>query len=334
MNMIQAINSAHAVMMEKDPKVVVFGEDVGYFGGVFRATEGLQKKFGVNRCFDAPISEGGIVATAIGMGAYGLRPLIEIQFADYIYPAFDQLTSEAARLRYRSGGEFTAPLTVRTPYGGGIFGGQTHSQSPEALFTHVVGLKVVIPSTPYDAKGLLISSVEDDDPVIFLEPKRLYTGPFEGHSTDGVKTWAGHPAGEVPDGYYNVPLGKANVVREGTAMTVLCYGTMVHVALAAAREANIDAEIVDLRSLVPLDEATIVASVNKTGRCLIVHEATYTSGFGAELAAIVQQECFYNLEAPIDRVCGWDTPYPHVFEWQYFPGPDRVSAAMKKMMEA
>ena len=334
MNMIQAINSAHAVMMEKDPKVVVFGEDVGYFGGVFRATEGLQKKFGINRCFDAPISEGGIVAAAIGMGVYGLRPLIEVQFADYIYPAFDQLTSEAARLRYRSGGEFTAPLTVRTPYGGGIFGGQTHSQSPEALFTHVVGLKVVIPSTPYDAKGLLISSVEDDDPVIFLEPKRLYTGPFEGHSTDGVKTWAGHPAGEVPDGYYNVPLGKAAVVQEGAAMTVLCYGTMVHVALAAAREANIDAEIVDLRSLVPLDEETIVASVNKTGRCLIVHEATYTSGFGAELAAIVQKECFYNLEAPIDRVTGWDTPYPHVFEWQYFPGPDRVAAAMKKMMEA
>ena len=334
MNMIQAINSAHAVMMEKDPKVVVFGEDVGYFGGVFRATEGLQKKFGVNRCFDAPISEAGIVATAIGMGAYGLRPLIEVQFADYIYPAFDQLTSEAARLRYRSGGEFTAPLTVRTPYGGGIFGGQTHSQSPEALFTHVVGLKVVIPSTPYDAKGLLISSIEDDDPVIFLEPKRLYTGPFEGHSTDGVKTWAGHPAGEVPDGYYNVPLGKAAVVRAGGAMTVLCYGTMVHVALAAARESGIDAEIVDLRSLAPLDQDTIIASVNKTGRCLIVHEATYTSGFGAELAAIVQQECFYNLEAPIDRVTGWDTPYPHVFEWQYFPGPDRVGAAMKKMMEA
>ncbi len=334
MNMIQAINSAHAVMMEKDPKVVVFGEDVGYFGGVFRATEGLQAKFGINRCFDAPISEGGIVAAAIGMGAYGLRPLIEIQFADYIYPAFDQLTSEAARLRYRSGGEFTAPLTVRTPYGGGIFGGQTHSQSPEALFTHVVGLKVVVPSTPYDAKGLLISSVEDDDPVIFLEPKRLYTGPFEGHSTDGVKTWAGHPAGEVPDGHYNVPLGKANIVREGNAMTVLCYGTMVHVALAATRETGIDAEVVDLRSLVPLDAETIIASVNKTGRCLVVHEATYTSGFGAELAAIVQQECFYNLEAPIDRVCGWDTPYPHVFEWQYFPGPDRVGAAMKKMMEA
>lgn len=334
MNMIQAINSAHVTLMEKDPKVVVFGEDVGYFGGVFRATEGLQQKFGVTRCFDAPIAEAGIVASAIGMGVYGLRPLIEIQFADYIYPAMDQLTSEAARIRYRSGGEFTAPITVRTPYGGGIFGGQTHSQSPEALFAHVVGLKVVIPSTPYDAKGLLIAAVEDDDPVIFLEPKRLYTGPFEGHSTDGVKTWAGHPAGEVPDGHYVVPLGKANVVREGNAMTVLAYGTMVHVCLAAARETGIDCEVVDLRSITPLDAETIIASVNKTGRCLIVHEATLTAGFGAELAAIVQQECFYNLEAPIDRVTGWDTPYPHVFEWEYFPGPNRVGAAMTKMMEA
>ncbi len=334
MNMIQAINSAHVTLMEKDPKVVVFGEDVGYFGGVFRATEGLQQKFGVTRCFDSPIAEAGIVASAIGMGVYGLRPLIEIQFADYIYPAMDQLTSEAARIRYRSGGEFTAPITVRTPYGGGIFGGQTHSQSPEALFAHVVGLKVVIPSTPYDAKGLLIAAVEDDDPVIFLEPKRLYTGPFEGHSTDGVKTWAGHPAGEVPDGHYVVPLGKAKVVREGNAMTVLAYGTMVHVCLAAARETGIDCEVVDLRSITPLDAETIIASVNKTGRCLIVHEATLTAGFGAELAAIVQQECFYNLEAPIDRVTGWDTPYPHVFEWEYFPGPARVGAAMKKMMEA
>lgn len=334
MNMIQAINSAHVTLMEKDPKVVVFGEDVGYFGGVFRATEGLQQKFGVTRCFDAPIAEAGIVASAIGMGVYGLRPLIEIQFADYIYPAMDQLTSEAARIRYRSGGEFTAPITVRTPYGGGIFGGQTHSQSPEALFAHVVGLKVVIPSTPYDAKGLLIAAVEDDDPVIFLEPKRLYTGPFEGHSTDGVKTWAGHPAGEVPDGHYVVPLGKANVVREGSAMTVLAYGTMVHVCLAAARETGIDCEVVDLRSITPLDAETIIASVNKTGRCLIVHEATLTAGFGAELAAIVQEECFYNLEAPIGRVTGWDTPYPHVFEWEYFPGPARVGAAMKKMMEA
>jgi 2-oxoisovalerate dehydrogenase E1 component beta subunit len=321
-------------MMEKDPKVVVFGEDVGYFGGVFRATEGLQKKFGLNRCFDAPISEGGIVAAAIGMGAYGLRPLIEIQFADYIYPAFDQLTSEAARLRYRSGGEFTAPLTVRTPYGGGIFGGQTHSQSPEALFTHIAGMKTVIPSTPYDAKGLLIAAIEDPDPVMFFEPKRIYNGPFDGHHDRPVTPWAKHPASQVPDGHYTVPLGKANIVRAGEAVTILSYGTMVHVALAAAEENGIDAEVIDLRTLVPLDLDTIAASVEKTGRCLIAQEATRTSGFGAELSALVQERCFYCLEAPIVRVAGWDTPYPHAYEWVYFPGPLRMKNALKKVMES
>src|SRR5947209_8497695 len=209
MNMIQALNSAMDVILAKNPDVLVFGEDVGYFGGVFRATEGLQKKYGLTRCFDAPIGEGGIVAVAIGMGAYGLRPVVEIQFADYIYPAFDQIVSEAARLRYRSAGDFAAPITIRTPYGGGIFGGQTHSQSPEALFAHVAGLKTVIPSTPYDAKGLLISAIEDDDPVIFLEPKRIYNGPFDGHHDRPVSPWSQHPAGEVPEEYYNVPLGQA-----------------------------------------------------------------------------------------------------------------------------
>jgi 2-oxoisovalerate dehydrogenase E1 component beta subunit len=334
MNMVQAINSAMATMMEKDKKVIVFGEDVGFFGGVFRATEGLQAKFGVNRCFDAPITEGGIVAAAIGMGAYGLRPVVEVQFADYIYPAMDQLVSEAARLRYRSAGEFFAPMVVRSPYGGGIYGGQTHSQSPESLFTHVVGLKTVIPSTPYDAKGLLISCIEDDDPVIFLEPKRLYTGPFEGHSDDGVKAWSAYPASEVPEGYYNIPLGKAAIVREGQAVTVICYGTMVHVSLAAARETGIDAEVIDLRSLIPLDIDTILESVKKTGRCVVVHEATRTSGYGAELSALVQEHCFYHLEAPIERVTGYDTPYPHAFEWQYFPGPKRVGEALRRVVEA
>jgi 2-oxoisovalerate dehydrogenase E1 component beta subunit len=265
------------------------------------------------------------------MGAYGMRPVVEIQFADYIYPAFDQLASEAARIRYRSAGEFTVPITVRSPYGGGIFGGQTHSQSPEGLFTHVVGLKVVIPSTPYDAKGLLISSIEDDDPVIFLEPKRLYSGPFEGHSDGAVKSWSTHPASEVPEGHYRVPLGQAAVVREGAEVTVLAYGTMVHVALAATRDSGMDAEVIDLRSLIPLDVDTIVKSVSKTGRCVIVHEATRTSGFGAELAAIVQKHCFFDLEAPIERVTGWDTPYPHAFEWQYFPGPARVAEAMRQV---
>src|ERR1700726_3951062 len=211
MSMIQALNSALDVMMRRDPDVLSFGEDVGYFGGVFRVTEGLQKKHGLKRCFDTPISEGGIIATAIGMGAYGLRPVVEIQFADYILPAFDQLVSEAARLRYRSAGEFWAPITVRSPYGGGIFGGQTHSQSPEAIFAHITGLKTVIPSNPYDAKGLLIASIEDDDPVIFLEPKRVYNGPFDGRRDRPIKSWAKHPLSEAPAGRYVVPLGKAAV---------------------------------------------------------------------------------------------------------------------------
>src|SRR6201997_2482894 len=210
MSMVQAVNSAMDVMLARDPDVLIFGEDVGFYGGVFRATEGLQRKYGEQRVFDAPIAEGGMLATAIGMGAYGLRPIVEIQFADYIYPATDQLISAAARLRYRSGGEFTAPITVRSPFGGGIYGGQTHSQSPEAIFTHVCGLKTVIPSNPYDAKGLLISAIEDDDPVIFLEPKRLYNGPFDGHHDRPSGTWANHAMGEVPADYYKIPLGKAN----------------------------------------------------------------------------------------------------------------------------
>src|ERR1700689_963088 len=232
MNMIQALNSALDVMLTQNPDVLTFGEDVGYFGGVFRVTEGLQRKYGIERYFDAPIAEGGIVAAAIGMGANGLRPIPEIQFADYIYPAYDQLVSEAARLRYRSNGEFWAPITVRAPYGGGIFGGQTHSQSPEAIFAHITGLKTVIPSNPYDAKGLLLASIVDDDPVIFLEPKRVYNGPFDGRRDRPIKSWAGPPQSEVPEGYYPVPLGDAAIIRAGSAVTVLAYGTMVHVALA------------------------------------------------------------------------------------------------------
>ncbi|RMF11198.1 MAG: alpha-ketoacid dehydrogenase subunit beta [Alphaproteobacteria bacterium] len=333
MTMIQALNSAMDVMMERDPNVLVMGEDVGYFGGVFRVTEGLQKKYGLTRCFDTPIAEGGIVATAIGMGAYGIRPVVEIQFADYIFPAYDQLVSEAARIRYRSGGEFWCPITVRSPYGGGIFGGQTHSQSPEAIFAHVSGLKTVIPSNPYDAKGLLIASIEDDDPVIFLEPKRLYNGPFNGHHEEAVVPWSQHPMSEVPEDHYVVPLGKAKIVREGGDVTVLAYGTMVHVALAAVAESGIDGEVIDLRTIVPVDIEAIVASVKKTGRCVIVHEATRTAGFGAELSALVQENCFYHLEAPIERVTGYDTPYPHAFEWEYFVGPARVIAALERVME-
>jgi len=333
MTMIQALNSALDVMLESDPQVLIFGQDVGYFGGVFRVTEGLQKKHGQTRCFDAPINENGLAAVAIGMAAYGLRPVVEIQFADYMYPAYDQLVSEAARLRYRSAGDYTIPMTVRMPYGGGIFGGQTHSQSPEALFTHVAGLKTVVPSNPYDAKGLLISAIEDEDPVIFLEPKRVYNGPFDGRRDVPVTPWGKHPDSETPEGYYKVPLGKAAIARAGADVTVLAYGTMVHVALAAAQDANIDAEVIDLRTLVPLDIDTVTASIEKTGRCVIVHEATRTSGFGAELAAIVQEHCFYHLEAPIQRVTGWDTPYPHSLEWEYFPTPPRVAKAMRRVME-
>ena len=333
MNMIQSINSAMAVMMERDPNVIVMGEDVGYFGGVFRATAGLQEKFGKTRVFDTPITECGIIGVAIGMGAYGLRPVPEIQFADYIYPALDQLVSEAARLRYRSAGQFTAPLTVRSPFGGGIFGGQTHSQSPEGIFTHVSGVKTVIPSTPYDAKGLLIASIEDNDPVIFFEPKRIYNGPFNGHWDRPAENWSKHPGGAVPEGYYRIELGKAAIVRPGNALTILAYGTMVHVAKATVEEMGIDAEIIDLRTLVPLDIETIEESVKKTGRCMIVHEATRTGGFGAELSALVQERCFYHLEAPVERVTGFDTPYPHSLEWAYFPGPVRIGLALKKLLK-
>jgi 2-oxoisovalerate dehydrogenase E1 component beta subunit len=333
MNMIQAINSALDVMLGRDDNVVIFGEDVGYFGGVFRCTAGLQKKYGNTRVFDTPIAEGGILGAAIGMGAYGLRPVPEIPFADYIYPAFDQLVSEAARLRYRSGGEFFAPITVRAPCGGGIFGGQTHSQSPEGVFTHVCGLKTVIPSNPYDAKGLLIASIEEDDPVMFFEPKRIYNGPFDGHHDRPLQPWSKFPQSEVPEGYYRVELGKAAIARPGADVTVLAYGTMVHVCLAAVEEAQVDGEVIDLRTLLPVDVEAIVESVKKTGRCVIVHEATRTSGYGAELSALVQEHCFHHLEAPIERVTGWDTPYPHAFEWEYFPGPQRVAQALKRVME-
>ena len=334
MNMVQAINSAMDIMLSRDPDVVLMGEDIGYFGGVFRCTDGLQRKYGDHRVLDTPVAEGGILGAAIGMGVNGLRPVVEIQFADYIYPAFDQITGTLARLRYRSGGDFAAPVTIRTPCGGGIRGGQTHSQSPEGIFTHVCGLKIVMPSNPYDAKGLLISSIEDDDPVVFFEPKRLYNGPFDGDPNKPAVPWSTKPKGEVPDGYYSVPIGKAEIARKGSDVTVLAYGTMVHVCEAAAQIAKVDAEIIDIRTMVPLDVDTICTSVKKTGRCVIAHEATRFSGYGAELSATVQEECFWSLVSPIVRVCGWDTPYPHAFEWEYFPGPARVVEALKAVMEA
>jgi 2-oxoisovalerate dehydrogenase E1 component beta subunit len=322
------------VMMARDPRVVILGEDVGYFGGVFRVTDGLQRKYGEHRVLDTPIAEGAIVGAAIGMGVNGLRPIAEVQFADYIYPACDQIFSELARLRYRSAGDFFAPITIRTPCGGGIRGGQTHSQSPEGIFTHVCGIKVVMPSNPYDAKGLLIASIEDDDPVVFFEPKRIYNGPFDGDPAKPAVPWSTHPKGDVPEGHYTVPIGKAAIVRAGKDLTIVTYGTMVHVCEAAAKSLGLDAEIVDVRSMVPLDVDTICSSVKRTGRCVVVHEATRFSGFGAELSATIQEECFWDLEAPIQRVAGWDTPYPHAFEWEYFPGPKRVGAALKAAMEA
>lgn len=334
LNMIEAIRDALDVKMSQDPDVLVFGEDVGYFGGVFRCTAGLQEKHGLHRCFDTPISEGGIIGIAIGMAANGLRPVAEIQFADYIYPAYDQIASEAARLRYRSNGDFTAPLTIRTPVGGGIYGGTTHSQSPEALFTHIAGMKTVIPSNPYDAKGLLIAAIEDNDPVLFLEPKRLYNGPFDGDPHKPARSWKGHELGEVPEGHYRVDLGEARHIASGDDVTILTYGTMVWVAEAVAQEMGLSADIIDLRSLLPYDLDAITQSVNKTGRCVIIHEATRTSGFGAELSTLVQEHCFYALEAPVQRVTGWDTPYPHAQEWAYFPGPKRLGLAIRKVMES
>ena len=333
MNMIEAIRSALDVVMDKDPNVIVLGEDVGYFGGVFRCTDGLQRKFGEHRVIDAPIAEGGIIGAAIGMGVNGLRPVAEIQFADYIYPGFDQIVSELARIRYRSAGEFFSPVTIRTPCGGGIRGGQTHSQSPEAIFAHVTGIRSVMPSNPYDAKGLLIAAIESDDPVVFFEPKRIYNGPFGGDPDKPAVSWASHPKGEVPEGYYTVSLDTAEVVKPGEELTIVTYGTMVHVTKAAAEEVGVDAEFIDVRSLSPLDTVTLTDSLNKTDRCIVAHEATRFAGYRAELAARIQKDCFYNLEAPIGRIAGWDTPYPHAFEWQYFPGKKRVMNGIRKMME-
>lgn len=333
MNMIQSVRSALEVMLERDANVCVMGEDVGYFGGVFRATQGLQQRFGSHRVFDTPLAEGGIIGVAIGMGINGLRPVPEIQFSDYIFPAFDQITNELAKLRYRSGGEWSAPLTIRAPSGGGIRGGLFHSQSPEAYFTHTAGLNVVMPSNPYDAKGLLISSIECDDPVIFFEPKRLYRGAFNG-DPEQVPPWRDQPEAEVPDGYYQTPLGKAAILREGEEVTVISWGTMVHVARAAIEQAEVDAELIDLRSLVPLDLTTLVRSVEKTGRCVIVHEAPRTCGFGAEIVSALQQQCFWSLEAPIERVTGWDTPFPHAQEWQYMPSRERITDAVRHVMAA
>jgi 2-oxoisovalerate dehydrogenase E1 component beta subunit len=319
MNIIQAVNSALACLMREDDRVVVFGEDVGKFGGVFRATDGLQAEFGEERVFDTPLAEGGIIGTAIGMALYGMRPVPEIQFADFIFPGFDQIVNEAAKMRYRSGGQYTCPLVIRTPYGGGIRGGHYHSQSPEALFAHTPGLKVVVPSNPHDAKGLLIAAVRDEDPVLFFEPKRIYRAS----------------RGEVPDGIYEVPLGTAAVVRAGSDVTLLAYGAALTETLAAARAAEadgIDCEVLDLRCLVPLDLDAILRSVRKTGRCVVVHEAPKTAGFGAELSALVHENALSSLEAPVVRITGYDTPFPYALEADYLPDATRIRSGIDRVM--
>jgi 2-oxoisovalerate dehydrogenase E1 component beta subunit len=320
MNIIEAVRSALQTQMRLDPRVVVLGEDVGKFGGVFRATSGLYDEFGADRVIDTPLAEAGIIGTAIGMAIYGLRPVPEIQFGDFIFPAFDQIVNELAKLRYRSGGQYSCPVVIRTPVGGGIRGGAYHSQSPEALFIHTPGLKVVAPSNPYDAKGLLLASLRQNDPVLFMEPKRIYRAS----------------RGEVPEGDYEIELGKAAVRREGTQVTVLAYSGMVSIAEEAAQKAqasDISVEVLDLRTLLPFDIETILASVKKTGRCVIVHEAPRTCGFGAELVASIQERAIEYLEAPILRVTGFDTPFPYTLEHEYMPNADRVLAAIRKTLE-
>ena len=319
MTMVQAIQDAMRVALREDPRVVVLGEDVGRNGGVFRVTEGLQAEFGPERVSDTPLAENGIVGGAIGMALYGMRPIAEIQFVDFIYSAFDQIVSELAKMRWRSAGQYACPVIVRAPYGGGIKGGLYHSQSPEAYFCHTAGLKVVIPSTPGDAKGLLLSALAGEDPVIFLEPKRLYRTIKEDVSENG----------------HLVPLSTARVARAGEQVTVLAYGAMVPVSLDAAEQAAArgwSVEVLDLRTLVPLDQAAVLASAQKTGRVVIVHEAPRTCGYGAELSALIAERAMTSIQAPVLRVTGYDTPFPFTLEHSYLPDAPRVLRAIEHVM--
>ena len=319
MTMVQAIQDALRVGLREDPRVVVLGEDVGLNGGVFRVTEGLQAEFGRDRVTDTPLAENGIVGGAIGMALYGMRPVAEIQFIDFVYPAFDQIVSELAKMRWRSAGQYACPVIVRAPYGGGIKGGLYHSQSPEAYFCHTAGLQVVIPSTPSDAKGLLLAALAGEDPVIFLEPKRLYRTTKE----------------DVAEGRWTTPIGRARIAREGADVAVLTYGAMVPVALEAATQAAASGtavEVVDLRTLAPLDQATVLASVRKCGRAVILHEAPRTCGYGAELAALIAEQALTDLQAPVLRVTGYDTPFPYTLEHSYLPDAPRLQRAIEHVM--
>ncbi len=320
LNMVEALNLALREELERDSRVVVFGEDVGREGGVFRVTDGLQKKFGPDRVIDTPLAELAISATALGMAVYGLRPIAEIQFEGFLYPCLDQINNHIGRMRNRSRGRFTCPLVIRTPYGGGIHAPEHHSDSPEAILAHMPGIKVVIPSTPYEAKGLLLSSVRDPDPVIFMEPKRIYRAIRE----------------EVPEGDYTIPLGKARLVQEGKDVTIIAYGAMLREALNAAEQLRgdkIDPEIIDLRTISPMDMETIVASIKKTGRGVVVHEAPKTCGLAAEIIALINEKAFLSLQAPIERVTGFDIPVPLMkTEHYYLPNPKRIVMAVKKVM--
>ncbi|MFT0213626.1 transketolase C-terminal domain-containing protein [Pseudomonas sp. F1_0610] len=320
MSLLQAINNALDIAMHSDDKVLCFGEDVGSFGGVFRASQNLQEKYGKHRCFNTPLTEQGILGFANGLAAQGHRPVAEIQFADYIFPAFDQIVNETAKYRYRSGNEFNVgALTIRTPYGGGISGGLYHSQSPEAFFAHAAGLKIVVPRDPYQAKGLLLASIRDADPVLFFEPKKLYRAAVC----------------EVPEDDYQIELGKAEIVREGTDISLVAWGAQVATIVEAADKAQaqgISCEVIDLRSLIPWDRDLLAQSLKKTGRMVINHEAARTGGFGAELAASLQEVCFLYLEAPITRVTGWDTPFPYALDAEYMPDVWRTLEAIHACM--
>lgn len=318
LNMLEAIRDALDKEMELDKSIVLIGEDIGKNGGVFRATQGLVDKYGSDRVMDSPLNESGIIGFSIGMGLHGIKAVPEIQFIDFLYPGFDQLVSELAKFRYRSAGIFPSKVVIRTPYGGGTKGAHYHSQSPETLFVHTPGLKVVIPSTPYDAKGLLIASIRCPDPVIFMEPKRIYRAFKE----------------EVPEENYEVPLGKANVVREGKDVTLISYGAMIHPTLDAAEAAaakGIDCEVIDLRTLMPLDIETIERSVKKTGRVISVTESPRTNGYSSELSALVAERWIDYMEGPILRVTGYDIPYPFVLELDYLPTPERILDAIDRV---
>lgn len=320
LNMVEALNLALREELERDSKVIVFGEDVGKEGGVFRVTDGLQKKFGQDRVIDTPLAELAISATALGMAIYGLRPVAEIQFEGFLYPCLDQINNHIGRMRNRSRGRFTCPLVIRTPYGGGIHAPEHHSDSPEAILAHMPGIKVVIPSTPYEAKGLLLSSIRDPDPVIFMEPKRIYRAIRE----------------EVAEGDYTIPLGKARLVQEGKDVTIIAYGAMLREAVNAAEQLKgdqIQAEVIDLRTISPMDTETIIASIKKTGRGVVVHEAPKTCGLAAEIIAQINEKAFLSLQAPVERVTGFDIPVPLMkTEHYYLPNPKRIGMAVKKVM--